>query len=98
MNTKIDTLLVRYEAALSHQWLLEGELQWCEDYNRSVKIEKEADSLRTKVWQLRQELTAAIEELSETVAIMHTAFAGYADSPAKKDAIALASLFELESK
>ena len=59
MNTKIDTLLVRYEAALSHQWLLEGELQWCED----VKMEKEAASLKTRVWQLRQELTAAIYEL-----------------------------------
>ena len=97
MNTKIDTLLVRYEAALSHQW---QQAQSFGEATRTamIAIEKEAASLRTKVWQLRQELTAAIEELSETVAIMHTAFAGYADSPAKKDAIALASLFELESK
>ena len=37
---------------------------------------------------------AEIEKLREAVAIMHTAFAAYADSPAKKEAIALAALGE----
>ena len=59
----IDTLLNAYEATLSHQWLLEGELQWCEDYNRSVKMEKELIGLKIRSYQARQELTAAISEL-----------------------------------
>ena len=56
----IDTLLNAYEAVLSHQWLLEGELQWCEDYNRSVKMEKELAGLKIRSYQARQELTAEI--------------------------------------
>jgi hypothetical protein len=35
---------------------------------------------------------AEIERLREIVAIMHTAFAAYADSPAKQEAINLAAL------
>jgi len=37
---------------------------------------------------------AEIERLREIVAIMHTAFAAYADSPAKQEAITLAGKAE----
>lgn len=63
MNPKITTLLNGYEAVLSHQWLLEGELQWCEDYSRSVRMEKELSGLKIRSYQARQELTVAISEL-----------------------------------
>ena len=43
-------------------------------------------------WVLIEAQAAEIEKLREIVAIMHTAFAAYADSPAKKEAIALAAL------
>jgi len=43
---------------------------------------------RTKV----EAQAAEIERLREIVAIMHTAFAAYADSPAKQEAINLAAL------
>ena len=66
----IDTLLNAYEATLSHQWLLEGELQWCEDYNRSVKMEKELIGLKIRSYQARQELTAEIARVRRKLQYM----------------------------
>jgi len=48
-------------------------------------FENGRDSERTKV----EAQAAEIERLREIVAIMHTAFAAYADSPAKQEAITL---------
>ena len=66
----IDTLLNAYEATLSHQWLLEGELQWCEDYTRSVKMEKELIGLKIRSYQARQELTAEIARVRRKLQYM----------------------------
>ena len=66
----IDTLLNAYEATLSHQWLLEGELQWCEDYNRSVKMEKELIGLKIRSYQARQELSAEIARVRSKLQYM----------------------------
>ena len=54
----------------------------------------EPDTLITELADRIEAQAAEIERLREIVAIMHTAFAAYADSPAKQEAITLAGKVE----
>jgi hypothetical protein len=59
----------------------------------NAEYDDEADTL-SDAFTVIEAQAAEIERLREIVAIMHTAFAAYADSPAKQEAITLAGKAE----
>jgi hypothetical protein len=63
MTSEMKRLLLKYEDKMAQLWQLDGEMEWCEDDNRTYSMENRMRILDAEVKQARADLIKAIEKL-----------------------------------